>query len=95
MKGWKKRWFSLKDKKLTYFKKEEIASIDMKSITNIKPPEQGSFESMCSFQILTPDRYIVIIVHMYMYMYLCVVYWDTLGNITDKHVDVVLNMNTM
>ena len=60
MKGWKKRWFSLKDRKLTYFKKdhEEIASIDLTKMLELKGPEQGNYDSKCSFQIILQDGYV-------------------------------------
>lgn len=58
---WKRRWFALKNRTLTYFKndKEEIASIDLRTVTELRGPEHGgSFEAQCSFQIVTQERYL-------------------------------------
>ena len=53
-----KRWFFLKGRKLSYFKKdhEEAASIDLTKMLELKAPEQGSYESKCSFHVILPDR---------------------------------------
>ena len=65
---WKRRWFALKNRTLTYFKndKEEIASIDLRTVTELRGPEHGgSFEAQCSFQIVTQERYLPLSLKLY------------------------------
>lgn len=91
--GWKRMWFALHGKKLSYFKKvntltfssmlssssllqerEEIASIDLRRMTDFKGPEQATtYEASCSFSIILPDRYdnlSIIMLHVLTYFIL-------------------------
>ena len=59
----------MKGRKLICFKKdhEEIASTDLTKMLELKGPEQGSYESKCSFQIILQDRYVLYMSTTYMY----------------------------
>ena len=41
--------------------REEIASIDLRRMTDFKGPEQGvGYEASCTFSIVLPDRYVYV-----------------------------------
>jgi hypothetical protein len=55
---WRRKWFALKGRTLTYVKnKEEVESIDLRTVTELKGPDpHGNMEAQCSFCIVTSER---------------------------------------
>lgn len=59
--GWKQRWFTLKGKSLSCYRKEreELEEIDLRKVVELKAPtvdNAGNPEQQCIFQIITDDK---------------------------------------
>lgn len=57
--GWKRRWFNLKGKSLSCYRKErdEQEEIDLRKVVELKGPDSsGTSEQQCILQIITDER---------------------------------------